>query len=269
MLEHQIKGNVFNVFNTGAYLIFRLYPENRVLIDGRTELYQETGVFSNYFYLSNPKAVETLSDEFDMHCVILPCDSSGLIPNVFSYLYKSSNWSLVFFDGRSSVFLKNTADYRDLVANAAISLDSFKIAPDYELISEAIERRYYPAAFLNAASFFLSINMPLKSLELLEIAGRILPDDSHVYHLKGIAFAKLGKRKEALDMFERSAEIDPKNPTLVKNISVLYILSGQVDIARRYLEEALKIDPADKDLKKCLRDLDKMIEGKNISLQAD
>jgi hypothetical protein len=39
LVKNQIKGNFFNDFNSGAYLIGRTYPNIKVYIDGRTEVY--------------------------------------------------------------------------------------------------------------------------------------------------------------------------------------------------------------------------------------
>lgn len=37
--ENKLKGNIFNEYDWGGYLIFTLYPEHRVFIDGRQDLY--------------------------------------------------------------------------------------------------------------------------------------------------------------------------------------------------------------------------------------
>jgi len=39
IVRHKIKANIFNDFNSGAYLIGRTYPNIKVFIDGRTEVY--------------------------------------------------------------------------------------------------------------------------------------------------------------------------------------------------------------------------------------
>lgn len=38
---HHLRGNLFNEFHWGGYLIYRLYPEQRVFIDGRADVYGE------------------------------------------------------------------------------------------------------------------------------------------------------------------------------------------------------------------------------------
>jgi len=40
--EREIRGNMFNAFNYGSYLIWRLWPEHRVYIDGRLSVYGES-----------------------------------------------------------------------------------------------------------------------------------------------------------------------------------------------------------------------------------
>ena len=39
LVENKVKGNFFNDFNSGAYLIGRCFPDIKVFMDGRTEVY--------------------------------------------------------------------------------------------------------------------------------------------------------------------------------------------------------------------------------------
>lgn len=39
--EHALPGEMFNSYNWGGYLIWKLYPQQKVFIDGRTDLYDD------------------------------------------------------------------------------------------------------------------------------------------------------------------------------------------------------------------------------------
>jgi hypothetical protein len=47
VIAHGIKGNMFNVFGDGGYLIYRLGPERKVMIDGRVDVYGDA-FFKDY-----------------------------------------------------------------------------------------------------------------------------------------------------------------------------------------------------------------------------
>ena len=52
ILEHELKGPLFNTYNGGGYLIYRLYPRERVFIDGRYNPYPKR-VFDDYLAITN------------------------------------------------------------------------------------------------------------------------------------------------------------------------------------------------------------------------
>ncbi len=46
--EHDLPGQMFNTYNWGGYLIWALYPDKPVFVDGRTDLYAFNGVLDDY-----------------------------------------------------------------------------------------------------------------------------------------------------------------------------------------------------------------------------
>ena len=52
ILEHDLKGRMLNTYNGGGYLIYRLYPQQRVFIDGRYNPYPAQ-VIDDYFSIAD------------------------------------------------------------------------------------------------------------------------------------------------------------------------------------------------------------------------
>ncbi|GAG27787.1 unnamed protein product, partial [marine sediment metagenome] len=42
LLKNNLPGEIFNSYDHGSYLIYRLYPERKVYIDGRIAMYGES-----------------------------------------------------------------------------------------------------------------------------------------------------------------------------------------------------------------------------------
>ena len=59
LLENNLPGEIFNSYDYGAYLIYRLYPERKVYIDGRIAMYGEK-LAKELFGLSDVKMDEIL-----------------------------------------------------------------------------------------------------------------------------------------------------------------------------------------------------------------
>jgi hypothetical protein len=108
IIENKPKGNLFNSYNWGGYMIWRLYPEYLVYIDGRADLYGEEFV-SNYteIYFTKSGWEEKLNQE-NIRIVFIESDSM-----LADALRQSSTWKKLFEDNISVIFLKiySTSSY--------------------------------------------------------------------------------------------------------------------------------------------------------------
>jgi hypothetical protein len=73
--EHQPQGPMFNHYNWGGYLIWHLWPDYRVFVDGRTDLYGDE-FLREYLRVqwAKPSFDETL-DAHDVRLILMPPDS--------------------------------------------------------------------------------------------------------------------------------------------------------------------------------------------------
>jgi hypothetical protein len=102
IIENKPKGNIFNSYNWGGYIIWRLYPQYLVFIDGRADLYGQEFV-SNYtgIYFAKPGWEEKLN-QANIRIVFLESDSM-----LADALRQSSTWKEQFKDDSSVIFLRN------------------------------------------------------------------------------------------------------------------------------------------------------------------
>lgn len=100
------KGNLFNHFNWGGYLIWRLYPEHKVFVDGRT---LNLRALTDYTYMlwDIPEA-PILLDHYKITIIAMPATSprTGEFYTILNYLAMSDQWHLVYYDETSVVFLR-------------------------------------------------------------------------------------------------------------------------------------------------------------------
>jgi len=262
IINNKVEGNIYNVFNQGAYLIYSLYPECKVFIDGRTELYGFKRLKNIEENFPRPDYIKEINKKFGIQCIILPCVSSGYAVEAFKYLYRVDNWRLVFFDAKSTIFLKNTEKNNFIIKNNRTVLEKFKISPKKDLIEQAKRGKFHPTAFINTASFFCSIGMFSQATDCIEIAEYILPSDFNIHNIKGAIFTKLGKNRLALKEFEKAKELDPCNPAVFNNIGILFLRSKQPKIAKEYFEQGLRINPQNEQLKRILFEIEKNAKEK-------
>jgi hypothetical protein len=100
---HHLSGNMMNTFVDGGYLIWAL-PEDPVFVDGRADVYEWTGVLSEFgrwaTLQSDPNA---LLDKYDVSFCLLERDS----PMAY-VLPLLPHWKEVYSDNSSVIFVRST-----------------------------------------------------------------------------------------------------------------------------------------------------------------
>jgi hypothetical protein len=94
---------MMNHYNWGGYFIWKLYPEYKVYIDGRADLYGDSFLdeFASVYYLKG-QTWRTPLDKWDIHTVVLPPDAPlitalGIMPG----------WKQIFSDRQAVAFSRS------------------------------------------------------------------------------------------------------------------------------------------------------------------
>ncbi|MFH0731403.1 MAG: tetratricopeptide repeat protein [Candidatus Omnitrophota bacterium] len=253
--------NIFNHFNCGAYMVRKLFPDYKVFIDGRTEVYGDDFIEEYHSYFMNPEKIDQLAKEKNVGFVVLYfAEISGISKELFNFLYHSKNWELVFLDVNSVIFARNIPQLKGMIKKNRIKLENFKIEPSQNLIKIAKKEAYYPASYINMARFFYDLDMPKNTLLAIKIAEDICPMNVMVQNAKGIALSKLGNYDEAFDAFLKAAKISPLDIDVHKNLGVTYTRLNRFREALREFETALLLDPTDEQVKMFIKEAKRLLK---------
>ena len=109
--REQITGNMFNNDEFGDYIIFSAWPNYRVFIDGRSDMYGEKLV-SAYLQVANVKPGwrETLA-RYNITWVIFNTHSA-----LTAALDREVDWRAIYTDEVATIFLKESPDHASLLA---------------------------------------------------------------------------------------------------------------------------------------------------------
>jgi hypothetical protein len=100
--DNGITGRMFNNYDFGGYLIHRLYPQQRVFIDGRADMYGDA-FFAEYMTISNGRPRwGDLFDKYQIDFVV-----SNRTAPVRQLLLMRGDFRLVFQDKTSSILVKD------------------------------------------------------------------------------------------------------------------------------------------------------------------
>ncbi len=100
MEDRDLTGNIFNEYNWGGYLIYRL-PESRVFVDGRTDLFGDEVLDDYLLIMRSGEGWEDLVRDYDLDYLLLRRDS----PLALSA--EKSGWDVLYKDDTTVIMRFN------------------------------------------------------------------------------------------------------------------------------------------------------------------
>ena len=280
LVENKVKGNFFNDFNSGAYLIGRTYPNIKPFIDGRTEVHGAD--FFNNQYLKiwqdgDEKIFDKLAERYHLTGAFLNSNSHQIPDKAAKMFYQKKDWVPVYFNHDALIFLKEVPANKDLINRYKIDFKTWKI-PEMDL-HKIGSKPIWARPQINRAYTLFSLELYDLALQEVANAAKISPQDVDIYKLRGKiydaqkkyqesfenfriassmfpadvelrgklgqAYENLGDYKGAILQFERAVAYAPLDPRGFYALSRAYGKDGQIDRAREMLRKAIRMDPTD------------------------
>lgn len=107
--KHETTRPVLSPDYWGGYLIYRLYPNVRVVVDDRHDLYAEEFLKSYLKMVHGEPGWENFLREHEAGCVLLPKDSV-----LASLLIENSGWKAIYVDEVAIAFVRRAGDSQTL-----------------------------------------------------------------------------------------------------------------------------------------------------------
>ncbi|MDH5769225.1 MAG: hypothetical protein OEZ31_09765 [Nitrospirota bacterium] len=176
----QIKGNMFNEYGFGGYLIWRLYPDKKVFIDGRSlepDVYDEYRIVASASIEQNQSWEDTMRRYNISYIVMPPLMPRGEIYPLVEELLERKDWTLIYNDQLSLIFLRDNSGNQYII-------DRF-----------AVDKK----EGLNTI--------------IIQASGRAMKNRTNPYYMVtlGKVFFKMGKFDDSEKAFLMAYERDPKN----------------------------------------------------------
>jgi len=221
LVDNNVKGSIYNDFNSGAYLVGRCFPNIKVFIDGRTEVYGPE-FFKNYMSIwegDNLKGFKKALDQYDLTIVFLNTLRHAAPKETLKFLYKSEDWILVYFGYDGLIFLKNIKKNEELIEKYKIDLREWK--PEKLDLYRLGLRKVVPYHFMNRASNLEILNLDDQAILELEEAIHISPYFKEPYGLLGKIYAKRKEYEKAFIYLRIAAMMSPGNVKLRENYALI------------------------------------------------
>jgi len=127
-LQNNIKGPVFNNYDIGGYLIFYLFPKEKVFVDNRPEAYPSSFFTDVYIPMqeNQDKWNHQIDKEYKFNVIFF--QRNDLTPWAQQFLVsriKDVNWAPVFVDNWTIIFLRRNKINNDLITKYELPNEMF------------------------------------------------------------------------------------------------------------------------------------------------
>jgi len=215
-----IRGNAFNSYSAGAYLVYRFYPAVRVAMDSRNDVYGADLYGAYTRALVDPDALARMLRGIDASFVFLEWPTPPL-PGTLALLRGLGGWTLVYFDDSFVILVRRDGPWAAVAGRDGYSiLDPTRFAP-LKLRPEEVPGALEEATRAVRASRGAAIARVMRVNALLALGrqgeardeeARILADRpplSYIYTFLGILRLAGGDTAEAGDRFRQALAINP------------------------------------------------------------
>ena len=101
IIENNIDGDGFNYFPWGGYLLYRIWPDKLVFIDGQTDFYGESLTRQYEKVITTSPGWEGVLDQYDVDWVIMPIGS-----DLSTALKNIPEWDQIYGDRFSEIMIR-------------------------------------------------------------------------------------------------------------------------------------------------------------------
>ncbi|MGC1651102.1 MAG: hypothetical protein WA741_35185 [Candidatus Sulfotelmatobacter sp.] len=190
--KEQLPRNLFNDFNSGGFVVWRLSPEYPDYIDGRSVPFGSSLLLRNTSLLEESLDSETWSSEADkrgINTLLLSMDfEMGTALRSLGSYCDAQRWRPVFLDAFGAVFLRVVPETTDRVHRLQIDCRTVQFADPPAAASAPDQFRY----LLNTGTILVVLDRNDEAMERLEKAERIFTENAFLHYAKGIALGNLG-----------------------------------------------------------------------------
>jgi tetratricopeptide (TPR) repeat protein len=257
--EHNVRGNIFNDYGYGGYLIWHLWPDLPVFIDGRAvTIYDQDFLWLNGMATQKEEVWDQVTEQYGINIALIN-DYREMGYSLLAHrLDENDDWMLVAFDDVSSLYIKREPRFEGLIKQygfrylrpAFITMEYAKQWKENKRYLQELERElnlacqrfpqdFYPFYYLGiyhqiygTKEHFLEGEKALRKA----IANRpFLPQG---YYALGFTFMKLEQYDDAIKALKQAMRLSTNiMPDSYYNLGVSLFQKGDINEAIKFLEK--------------------------------
>ena len=142
---NNLTGPLFNNFDIGSYLSYRLYPEEKVFIDGRPEAYPSSFIQDVYIPMQeDPQHFAKIEKQYNFTTIFFShTDQTPWAKQFLQHIVVNDSWKIVYLDPAVIILVKDTPQNADIISKYAMNKDELQM----ENMKEDLPTFYRAALF--------------------------------------------------------------------------------------------------------------------------
>ncbi len=256
MERENVQGRIFNGYDEGGYLTWRLGPKYPDYIDGRAIPFGPKLFERNQQLMTTPPDSpewQSEAEQYGIAAIIIPLgryNGVSLFP-VLRQFCASTTWRPVYLDEVSGVFVRRTPQNESLIQRFEVNCATTPLPrnPSQEHDSQAFNQ------WANAAAVLHALGRNAEAFAATTRALTIFDDSAFVHYLRGNLLEAAGNLKGAEEEYLRSAALEANGSTW-SNLGAIYRREGRLaeeisawrraaDLLRRPKSELLSLGYAE------------------------
>jgi len=223
IMKYKLAGNMFNEYNVGGYLIYRLFPDYLVYQDGRVDVYGPD-LFREYKMIESGNSKwRAAVTQRNLNFFVLTYGGTKFPDNLAQQLDDDPEWDLVHFDNTCLVYVRNSGPNHALARRLAY---------------HAIKPGRGPATYLTTTDLLTSATAEL------DRAISEVPDARPARILKLYCLTCLNRYDEAARVAEELQAMSRDKSEAWRVQGRVALLRHKYDEAAAFLKKAAGINPA-------------------------
>jgi hypothetical protein len=252
--ENKIEGPMFNNFDIGGYLIWKLYPAEKVFVDNRPEAYSVKFFSEIYKPMQEDKAKwQEFSEKYGINFIFFGhTDATPWGQAFLENIAKDPNWKIIYINESAVILIKNNNQNSKIISRLAISeANAAKRTADYLKDSKGNKAD----TNLALARAFYNFNWRSPALYFSEEAIKIDPQNRYAYLNKGLIHAyytDADNQGLAAESIKKAIDLGLKDSQYYYILGVIHMNLGRLEEAKALFVKALEIDKNNKQAKEFL-----------------
>ncbi|HAH33035.1 MAG TPA: hypothetical protein DCL44_12050 [Elusimicrobia bacterium] len=245
--ENKLKGPLFNDYNIGSYLVYKLFPETKVFVDTRGGDAYSQSFFNNIYtpMLQSEQVWRQMLAKYNFNAIFFDYeDKFQPIRYFLTMRCKDPQWVMVYVDQYAVIFVRNTEQNREIIKKFRITIDNIgeKLAP---LLLSAD-----PEVWIHAADIFTMFRRWDLARPVFKKVLLARPDSGIIWLVAGETEVTTNNEESrilAAVYLEKAISLGQKNAEAYSFLGMAYIQAGDREKAKAALQKALKLDPTRQD----------------------